>query len=194
MRSYVPVVLVVLGVIAAGCGSDEEGVAPVELKEETADKLPPLPQGYEEYVNREGGVAFGRPPGWSAKATGPTTLLTAPDGLVSVTITVDRTSDALRVEPKDFATETIKLVPGFEEALNPKRAKPFEHEYQGTIAEADGVRKKDGLKQVVRVVVLERKGVAVVTSVIAENAEENAGAEAEQALAAVGTLRTRPPG
>src|SRR5688572_29687175 len=185
MRSHVLAILVVLGVLAAGCGSDEEGVVPVERKEETADKLPPLPRGYEEYVNREGGLAFGRPPGWSAKAKGATTLLTAPDGLVSVTITVDRTSDALGVEPEDFAVETIKLVPGFEKALDSGRAAPFKHAYEGAVARAEGVRQQDGLRQIVRVVVLERKGVAVVTALIAENAEENASAEAEQALAVI---------
>ncbi len=34
---------------------------------------------------------------------------------------------------------------------------------------------------------------AVVTAVIAENAERNVGAESKQALEAISTLRTRPP-
>jgi len=193
MQTRVLPLLAVLGIFATGCGSDDDASSTVERNEETVDKLPALPLGYEEYVNRGGGVAFGRPPGWSAKAKGSTTTLTAPDGLVSITITIDRTSDALRVEPEDFALRTAELLPGYEQPLEPEEAKQFKHEYDAAITEAEGVREKDGLRQISRVVVIEREGVAVVTSVIAENAEENAGAEAEQALAAIATLRTRPP-
>ncbi len=197
MRSRALPLLAVVAVLATGCGADDEASAPpVKRQEETVDKLPDLPSGYEEFVNRDGGVAFGRPPGWSANAKGATTTLTAPDGLVSATITIDRTDDALEVGPMAFAAETASLLPGFEQPLKPKKPRVYElkHEYESAIVEADGVRKKDGLRQVVRVVVLERKGVAVVTAVIAENAEENAGLEFAQALVALQTLRTRPPG
>ena len=195
MWSRALILLAVGGLALGGCGSDEEAAPEVRRKQETAGKLPPLPVGFEEYVNRDAGVALGRPPGWNAKAKGPATTLTAPDGLVTAVITADRTDDALEVRPKDFALATARLVPGYEEPLDPKRAKPFDHEYEAAIATAKGVRKRDGLRQITRVAVLRRKGVAVVTAVIAENAEEpGAALGATQALESIRTLRTRPPG
>jgi len=194
MRNRALLVPVVAGLILTGCGSSEDPKSePVERMDETADKLPGLERGYEEFVNREVGIALGRPPGWSAKARGVTTTLTAPDGLVSATISVDRTDDALKVDPKEFASRTAELVPGYKDALKPSVPKPFKHPYKGAIAEAKGVAEKSGVRQRVRVVVLEREGVAVVTVVIAENVDRNASAEARQALASIETLRTRPP-
>ena len=168
------------GLLACGCGSkDEPKSKPVERKEETADKLPKLDRGWEEFVNAGAGVAFGRPPGWSAKEKGAVTTLTAPDELVSAAITIDRTDDALGGDPKAFATQTAKLLPGYKKPLDPSKAKPFKHEYEGAIVEAKGVAKKSGVPQRVSVIVLERKGVAVVTAVIAENAERGRGRRAE---------------
>ena len=196
MRSRLPLSLAAAVLLTGGCGSGyDEAPAPVERKDEMAQKLPGLDRGYEEFVNRVGGVAFGRAPGWEAKEMNAVTTLDAPDGLVSATITVDRTSDALAGDPKAFAAQTAKLLPGYEKPLEPGKAKPFGHSYQGAIVEAKGVAKKSGVPQRVQVVVLERKGVAVVTAVIAANAKEKAAAaEEKQALESLRTLRTRPPG
>ena len=195
MRSRAPLLAAVAVLLVSGCGSDDEpATEPVERKEETADKLPQLKRGYEEYVNRDAGIVFGRPPGWSAKDKGAVTSLTAPDELVSAAITIDRTDDALGGDPKAFAAETAELLPGYKKPLDPGKAKPFAHAYEGAIAEAKGVAKKSGVSQRVQVVVLERKGVAVVTAVIAANADRGgADAESKQALVAIRTLRTRPP-
>ncbi len=194
MRLRALLTVVVVGLLAGGCGSkDEPEPKPVERKKETVDKLPQLKRGYEEFVNAGAGVAFGRPPGWSAKERGTVTTLTAPDELVSAAITIDRTDDALGGDPKAFATQTAKLLPGYKKPLDPGKAKPFKHEYEGAIVEAKGVAKKSGVPQRVSVIVLERKGVAVVTAVIAENADRNTGAESKQAQEAIRTLRTRPP-
>ena len=195
MRYRVVLSVVIAGILTAGCGSDDAPAPkPVERKEETADKLPKLDRGWEEFANPTAGIAFGRPPGWSAKDQQAVTSLTAPDQLVSATITIDRTVDALRGDPKVSATQTAELLQGYKEPLKPSKPKPFGHEYDGAIVEADGVAKKSGVRQRVRVIVLEREGVAVVTAVIAENAEQKrAKPEAKQAEEAVKTLRTRPP-
>ena len=195
MRFRVALSVVVLGILAAGCGSDDAPAPePVERKEETADKLPKLDRGWEEYANPSAGIAFGRPPGWSAKDDGAVTKLDAPDQLVSATITVDRSNDALGGDPKTFATQTVELLPGYEKPLDPSKPKRFGHEYEAAVAEAEGVAKKSGVPQRVQVIVLERKGVAVVTAVIAENAKEKeAKPEAKQAEESIKSLRTRPP-
>ncbi len=195
MRFRALLLAALAGLLVSGCGSkDEPEPEPVERKEETADKLPKLERGWEEFVNAGAGVAFGRPPGWSAKEKGSVTTLAAPDQLVTAAITVDRTDEAFADDPPDFATQTMTLIPGFEKQLKPGRAKLFDHPYDGAIVEAKGVSKETGVPQRVTVVVLEREGVAVVTAAIYENAERNAAvAESKQAQEVIRTLRTRPP-
>ena len=180
--------------LVAGCGSDDEPAQPpVERKEESADKLPKLERGYEEFVNADAGIAFGRPPGWDARARGTTTRLTAPDELVSATISVDRTGEALAGDPGDAATQTAEALGGYRKPLEPGKPKRFPSPYEAAVVEAKGTSEA-GVEQTARVVVLERKGVAVVTAVVAENAERAAAkAEAKQALESIETLRTRPP-
>ncbi len=176
------------------CGGDGLEPAPVERRDETAQEVPKLERGYEEFSNADAGIAFGRPPGWSAKSEGPTTKLTAPDELVSATITVDRTDEALASRPGEFATATAERIEGYRKPLDPSAPEPFASPYDAAIVHAEGVAQPSGVPQRVHVVVLERTGAAVVTAVIAEHADEKAaGREAKQAFAALGTLRTRPP-
>jgi hypothetical protein len=194
MRFRALLLTALTGLLVGGCGAkDEPQPEPVVVKEETVDKLPKLDRGWEEFVNAGAGVAFGRPPGWEAKEQGSVTTLAAPDELVSAAISIDRTDDALGGEPNVFAPQTAELLPGYKEPLDPGESKPFKHEYEGAIAEAKGVAKKSGVPQRVSVIVLERKGVAVITAVIAEIAKRNTGAESKQAQEAIRTLRTRPP-
>src|SRR5687768_8636401 len=137
MRFRALLLAVLAGLMVSGCGSGDDGAAAlVKEREETLDKLPKLERGYEEHVNAEAGIAFGRPPGWSAKDSGVVTSLTAPDQLVSAAITVDRTDDALGGDPKAFAAETAELLPGYEKPLNPGKAQPFAHSYEGAVVEA----------------------------------------------------------
>lgn len=193
-RGVVTLVLGALCVVSPGCGTDDApGPAPVALKTETAEKLPKLDRGYEAFTNSDAGITFGRPPGWKAAADGAVTELTAPDELIAASISIDRTNDALASSPKAFATQTAELLSGYKEPLEPSRAKTFKHHYDGAIVEAKGVAERSGVKQLVRVIVLEREGVGVITAVIAENADKEVGAEAKQALEAIGTLRTQPP-
>jgi hypothetical protein len=187
--------LAVAALALGACGSDDEPVAPqVERVPETVEELPKLPRGFEQTVSRVNGLSFGRPPGWSAKTKGVATLLTAPDGLVVMSLTVDRTDEALAGEPPVAATETFSVLQGYEGELDPSEPRPFRHRYEAAQAEGEGVAADTGVPQRLRVVVLEREGVAVVTAVIADNAKERAPAEVRQAVQALRTVRTRPVG
>jgi hypothetical protein len=186
--------LTATGVIGA-CGSEDEPAPPeVERKPETAQKLPKLPRGYEPHLSRVNGLALGRPPGWDARERGVATRLTAPDELVVMSLSADRTDEALAADPRTLAVRTFAALQGYEGKLDPSEPRPFDHRYDAYVVKGEGVSAETGVRQRLRLIVLERPGVAVVTAVIAENAKIGARLEADQALAALGTLRTRPVG
>jgi hypothetical protein len=191
------IVAIVAGFVLAlgACGSDDEPAAPeVERLPETADALPKLPRGYEPYISRVSGIAIGRPPGWEARDRGIAATLTAPDQLVVMSLSADRTDQAVAADPRTLAVRTFQALDGYEGELDPTEPRPFKHPYEAYEARGEGVAASTGVRQRLRVIVLRREGTAVVTAVIAENAKIGARAEVEQALDAVSTLRTRPVG
>ena len=194
MRPQALIVAVLAATLVAGCGSDDpEQTTTVERQEETAEKLPKLPRGWHEYVNRDAGFALGRPPGWAATDKGGATQFLAPDELVAMFISADRTSDALSVPADDFATRTLMALEGFEQ-IDPGEPKKFNGHYDGAGVEGTAIAAQSGVKQDLRVIALQREGVAAVTAVIAANAKKAADAEVDQAVEAVRTLRTQPVG
>lgn len=195
VRSRLPAAFLALALALTACGSDDEPTAPeVEQKVETAEELPKLPRGLKPYLSRVNGLAFGRPPGWEVTEKGVGTFLTAPDQIVVMSLTADRTDEALVGDPRVFAGLTFSALEGYEGQLDPSEPKPFKHRYEAFEVRGEGVAASTGVPQRLRVVVLEREGTTVVTAVIAENAEETAPAEVKQALDALRTLRTRPVG
>ncbi len=195
MRTILAAWATVLALALTACGSDDEPVAPdVERKPETVEELPKLPRGYEPYFSRVNGLALGRPPGWKATDEGVATLLTAPDKLVVMSLSADRSDEALAGDPRTLAVRTFSALEGYEGELDPSEPKPFKHRYDGAQVEGEGVAASSGVPQRLRLVVLEREGATVVTAVIAENAREKAPAEVKQALDSLRTLRTRPVG
>jgi hypothetical protein len=193
-RSSIPAA-VALALALAACGSDDEPAPPtVERQTETAQELPKLPRGYERYISRVNGLGFGRPPGWKATERGTATLLTAPDKLVVMSLSVDRTDEALAGDPRTLAVDTFQALEGYEGELDPSEPRRFKHRYDAFQAEGRGVAASSEVPQALRVIVLEREGVAVVTAVLAENAKEKAAFEVRQALDTVRTVRTRPVG
>jgi hypothetical protein len=179
----------------AACGSDEEVQPPeVQRQAETVDDLPKLPRGFEPHISRINGLALGRPPGWKATRKGVATFLIAPDKLVVMSLSADRSDEALAEGPETLAVRTFGALEGYEGVLDPSEPTPFKHEYDAYEVEGQGVSVKTGVRQNLRVIVLEREGATVVTAVVAENAKEKAPAEVRQALESLRTLRTRPVG
>jgi hypothetical protein len=185
----------ILTLALVACDDDDETAPPtVERQTETAERLPKLPRGYEKFVSRANGLVFGRPPGWKAAERGTSALLTAPDKLVVMSMSADRTDEALLGDPRTLAVETFAALEGYEGELDASKPRRFKHRYDGFQVEGRAVAAKSGVPQRLRVIALEREGTTLVIAVIAENAKEKAPAEVRQALETVRTLRTRPPG
>lgn len=195
MRSWKIALLAGIALLAAGCGGDEEPVpSPVpERQEETSEKLPKLPRGFEPYANQTAGIVFGRPPGWDVAEKGVLTVICSPDELVVLSVSADRTDQALAGEPAKAAGATAEILAGYRKPLKPSKAKPFRHHYDAASVRASGVS-EDGVKQDVEVIVLEREGATVVTAVLASNASKTPKDELKQADEALASLRTKPPG
>lgn len=195
MRPALAIASSLAALVLGACGSADEPEGPqVPRVAETAEELPPLPRGFEPHLSRVNGLLFGRPPGWGARERGVTTLLSAPDRLVVMSLSADRTNEAVAGDPRNLAVRTFAELPGYEGELDPSEPQPFAHRYEGVQVEGRGVAAESGVPQRLRLIVLVREGAAVVTAVIAENAREGAPEEVRQALQALRTLRTRPVG
>jgi hypothetical protein len=178
-------------VVALGaCGADDEP-APTERPRETVDKLPELPPGWKPYVNRQVGFAIGRPPGWRATHRGASTLLRSPDHLVAVSISADRTLEAVEFPLDDYVERAAEALPRFKH-LKVGRPRPFRDEYPAQAVGAAGV--KDGVRQRMLFIALRRRGVVTYPLLVARNAERKSGYYYDEALRIVRTLRGRPLG
>jgi hypothetical protein len=176
--------------VPAGCGDDDDEVPPPRPRE-TVDKLPKLPPGWKPYVNRRLGFAIGRAPGWRAKDRGASTLLRSPDQLVAISISADRTVEAVRFPLDDYVTQAAEALPRFKR-LKVGRARPFRDEYHAQAVGATGL--KDGVHQQLLFVGLRRNGVVTYPVLVARNDEKQSGYYYDEALRIVRTLRGRPPG
>lgn len=187
----------------AGCDADGDDPQSRPRAAEAPHALPDLPPGWKPKRNAAAGFALGLPPGWSSGGgcaeggrvgSASATLICSPGRLVSVSISADRTRDALAIPPERFAVRVLAALPGFQESLDPGRPAPFEHRYEAAQVAATGIREGPGLRQRVRAIALRRDRLVTLTAVIAANAEQPTGGYGAQAVEAVGTLRTYPPG
>jgi hypothetical protein len=189
--------LVALAVATAGCDDDDDDAepttTPVPRQKETFQKVPELPPGWKVHANRDGGFAFGLPPGWNADDDTTTTRVRSFDRLVAVSITPDRTVDGLAIPLENFALRTIAALTGFEGELDPGPARRFKHKYRGSEVRAAG-RAETGVREQVRVFVLRRDEIVTFTAVMAVNAKPSAHASERLAERMLHTLRSRPVG
>lgn len=198
MLCRTPVLFLAMVCIALpACGSEEEDAEPVapvvDRKKETRQRPPDLPPGFERHVSRHNGLEFGRPPGWKVTKRGSATLLIAPDELVVMSLSADRTDEAVAADTEQLAVDTFAALEGYKGKLEPSKPRKWGHPYEAYQVRGDAVAKKTDVRQRLRVFVLEREGRTVVTAVIAENSKEKAPDEVRQAYQALRTLRTRPP-
>ncbi|MGH2951250.1 MAG: hypothetical protein ACRDKX_04325, partial [Solirubrobacterales bacterium] len=179
--------------IGAGCG-DSDDPAPAPRPPETAEALPALPRGWEPHVNGPAGFALGIPRGWEASDRGISTLVRSFDRLVAVSITPDRTGEALELGLPDFATRALLALPGFEGDLDPTDPRPYAHRYDGVAVRARATAAQSGVRQRLELIVLRRPELATFTVVVAANAERDSAPAARVAERVVDTLRSRPVG
>jgi len=189
-RRLSALVLLLILVFMAGCGSD--GPEPSQDPPETVDELPELPRGWEPYVNHRAGFALGRPPGWKAKAAGSSTLLTSPDRLVAVSVSADRTNEAIDFPLDAYATGAVEALDGFED-LDAADPRPFEAHYDAVAVIASG-ESEDGVRQRLEFIALRRDEIATYAVLVARNIERESGFYAREAGRMVRTLRGRPIG
>ena len=177
-----------------GCGLDPDSPEPGQRPVESVDLLAPLPPGWKAHVNSDGGFAFALPPGWDAQNRGSSTLVRSYDQLAVVSISADRTREALELPLEAFATRALAARPGYEEALRPSEPRELQHRYASVVVEAQGTAKGSGVAQQVELVVLRRSKLVTLTVVIAVNASPEGEPSELIAERIVETLRSRPTG
>jgi hypothetical protein len=165
--------------------------APPQRHKESGDPLPKLGRGWKATRSRSGGFALGRPPGWEPERSASALTILAPDRLVAVSVSSDRTTDGLAIGPASFAARTAKSLPGYAEAPKPSPARPFRQRYRASQVVARA-KARNGVPQQVRVVVMRRPGLVTFTAVIARNTRRHDASEVHDALEIVRTIRSRP--
>jgi hypothetical protein len=173
----------------AACGGGDDS-APAERPRERADKLPKLAEGWKPYVDRRVGLAIGRPPGWLARTRGRSVLLRSPDRLVAISLSADRTVEAVEFPLSDFVVDAAEALPGYRR-LKVGRARPFAAKYPARSVRATGI--EDGVRQRMLFVALRRKDVVTYPVLVARNDERSSGYYYDEGLRIVRTLRGRPP-
>jgi hypothetical protein len=187
---------------AVGCGEREEPEPTTTTPVERPERVSKLPEQWSVIRVPGQGFQLGKPPGWRrgkaclAKHTSPgtATVLCSPDKLLTVSISADRSDEALEITPEEFATRTMAaLSENYQTPLNPGKPKRFAGHYPGVEVSASG-KAAGGVRQDVSVIVLRRDDVAVVTAVIASNAAKATHQHREFARHALHTLRSQPVG
>jgi hypothetical protein len=192
-RAAALVLAVGLALLAGGCGDDDDDEPqPPPPPRETVDELPKLPEGWKEHTNRAGGFALGVPRGWEADDRRISTLVRSFDRLVAVSITPDRTDEALELPLNEFATRALLALEGFRGDLEPSDPSRYDHHYDGIRVRARATEAKTGIEQKLEVLVLRRPRLANFTVVIASNAERDSSPSRRVAQRMIETLRGRP--
>ncbi|MFL5869481.1 MAG: hypothetical protein ACJ75R_00230 [Solirubrobacterales bacterium] len=181
-----------IGLGACG-GSDSTTPPPKHQRSENADELPKLPDGWKPHVNQAGGFALGLPRGWEPADHGGTTQVRSYDRLVVLTISADRTEEALGVPLGEFATVTAGELPGLKDSSTPSDPKPFKHRYDAVETSLTAKSAKTGVRERISVIVIRRDHLALFTADVFASATAQAEDATRLARQAIATLRSQPP-
>lgn len=197
IEAKAPALIAALLVAAApaGCGDrggDAEEALPPAPAKETADPLPDLPKGWSKEVNHDAGFAFGLPPGWTATEREGPSLVRSPDRLVAVSLTADRTDNALGPAFDQYTSATAADLERVFSDLDPGRPQPYSHHYRALAVEASGRARESGVRQDLLLVTLRRSKLAAFTALAAVNAKRQPKEHMRQAERIISTIRGRP--
>jgi hypothetical protein len=197
--SAVAAALIALGI--AACGEREEPeVTTTTPPVERAERVPKLPQRWKVEKNRKQGFALGVPPGWHAgrkpchvrDVSPEATVVCSPDRLLTLTITADRTDEALELSTHNFAVRVMAgISENYQKPLDAGKPKPFSAHYDGAKVSATG-RAAKGVREDVSVIVLRREGLVTISAVIAAHASKATAKHKKFAERTLRTLRTKP--
>ena len=183
---------VVCTLAIGGCGSSS---APAPSAPPESPQAPPKPPpGWSTEISNNIGYGINVPPGWKITEHNDATLIRSPDHLVAVSITSDRTEDALSIPLDSYARGALKAIPGFRGGLEAESPKPLAGTpYDAIELDAHGIASSTGVTEQVTLVVMRRDEAVSFVAAIALNSDQPAAVrERATALRMVRTLRDQP--
>lgn len=190
MRAHpIPILLAAAAaLLAGGCGGGD-GTTTTTGPVETADRAK-LPRSWTRHTNFDAGVSLGLPPLWRAKDRGIRAVVHSPDQLLAITVTTDRTDEAIAIDLDDWARRVADALPGFGETSG-SEPRTFDHRYPAVtfdVARGDVNGPPEGLL----LVALERESLVKVTALAAWNAAKTPARDIRTARRVLRTISTRP--
>jgi hypothetical protein len=176
-----------LGACGMGGGGTTTGRSVVE----TLQPLPKLPPGWRPVRNGSEGFAFGLPPGWQERETrAGTSLLRTADRRIAVSISADRTDQALTQLLGDYAIGAAASLGGLKR-IKVRATAPFPHRYAAVRVEAAGVG-AGGVHEKAFLVALRRDHLVTFVVASLRRARVPNALYRAQVTRIVKTLRSRP--
>ena len=159
---------------------------------ETADPLLELPRGWTKTANGAGGFALGVPPGWSAKAAGAKTTMKSPGSGVVVSVTADRTDEALDTELDAYATGIAERLAEGGAPVAAETPKTLGPGYEAAAVTVPAAAGSGGRGPRLRVMVVRRPELAAYPILVASNSAVKPGELDPIVSKLVVSLRGRP--
>ena len=189
----IPMLACLLAGGLAACGGGDGTTVSTARGPETADPLPKLPRRWTVEINRGSGFAVGVPPAWRAKSTAQqATLIHSPDRRVAVSISADRTDEALEAPLTDLAAGIADNLErnGFTR-VRVGKPRPLKHRYQAVSVTATG-RSGSGIHERLQIISLRRDRLAEFAVLVARRASIPSRLYRPATRRIVASLRGRP--
>jgi hypothetical protein len=191
VRTYIAFGLCALSLGACGSGGGGGETTTTSSVVETPQALPKLPPGWRPVVNQSEGFAFGLPPGWQARETqSGTSVLRTVDRRIAVSISADRTDQALNQPLGDYTTGAAKSLGGLSR-IKVLGTNPLRDRYSAVEVRASGLG-TGGIKEQAVLVGLRRDHLATFVVASLRRAGVPNAIYGAQVTRIVKTLRSRP--